>query len=158
LLSCIGLLRCSTPETMRDAARDNDANRVTMLVVTALVCLAVFAAIAAELGTNGRPGAMTILLVLGTLILAWLFGNAIYALHYAHLFYVAAPGGGDSGGLDFPGCDQPDYWDFVYFAFTLGMTFQTSDIAIRSARLRRIVTMHSLVAFVFNLGILAFTI
>ena len=57
-----------------------------------------------------------------------------------------------------PGTDEPDYWDFVYFAFTLGMTFQTSDVSITDRRIRRVVLGHSLAAFVFNLGVLAFTI
>ena len=60
--------------------------------------------------------------------------------------------------LEFPGTTQPLYWDFVYFAFTLGMTFQTSDVAIKDERIRRVVILHSFTAFVFNIGVLAFTI
>jgi len=82
----------------------------------------------------------------------------IYALHYAHLYYLPAEDNEDSAGIEFPNCDDPDYWDFVYFSFTLGMTFQTSDVDITSRRVRRVVTGHCLAAFVFNLGVLAFTI
>jgi uncharacterized membrane protein len=60
--------------------------------------------------------------------------------------------------VDFPGPGEPDYWDFVYFAFTLGMTFQTSDVAITDRAIRRVVTAHCLAAFIVNLGVLAFTI
>jgi uncharacterized membrane protein len=78
-------------------------------------------------------------------------------LHYAHIYYVE-DGGKDSGGISIPGCDEPDYWDFVYFSFTLGMTFQTSDTQIESWRIRRISIGQCLAAFVFNIGVLAFSI
>jgi len=91
-------------------------------------------------------------------VLAWLFSNSIYALHYAHLFYSRADGGRDAGGIDIPDTKEPNYWDFVYFSFTLGMTFQTSDCQITSPRIRRVVIGHCLAAFVFNIGVLAFSI
>ncbi|MGJ3628943.1 DUF1345 domain-containing protein [Sphingomonas sp. MMS24-JH45] len=76
---------------------------------------------------------------------------------YAHLYYM--PGErGDAAGLYFPGEDAPDYADFLDFAVTLGMTFQTSDVAITSREMRRVVTGQSVAAFVFNLGVVAFTI
>jgi len=92
--------------------------------------------------------------VVATLALAWLFSNSVYALHYAHLFYRS----GSKGGLEFKGEAVPDYGDFVYFAFTLGMTFQTSDVTITSRAMRRAVVLHCLAAFLFNLGVIAFTI
>ena len=99
------------------------------------------------------------LLVIATLSLAWTFANMVYALHYAHLYYSGKDGGKDQAGLDFPGDRaEPDYWDFVYFSFTLGVALQTSDVCITSTGIRRVVTLHSVAAFVFNLGILAFTI
>lgn len=152
------LLRQTDAEVMRETSRRNDANRAMMLVVTAATTIAVLAAVAAELGTTGKPPPITLALVVATLLIAWTFGNTVFALHYAHLFYLTGDGGKDIGGLDFPGADEPEYWDFVYFAFTLGMTFQTSDTAITSTRMRRVVTGHSMIAFVFNLGVLAFTI
>jgi len=147
------------PEHMRASACSNDANRLILLVTTIMVSIAVFAAIASELmsGVKSHPWALPLILV--TLVLSWTFSNIIYALHYAHLFYTVKVGGtGDSGGLQFPETSEPDYWDFLYFAICLGMTFQTSDVTITSRRMRRVVTGHCLAAFVFNLGILAFTI
>ena len=79
-------------------------------------------------------------------------------LHYAHGYYVQDESGGDCRGLDFPGTRTPDYGDFAYFAFTLGMTFQTSDVAISSPATRRVVLLHTFAAFVFNIGVIAFTI
>ena len=97
-------------------------------------------------------------MILATLILCWLFGNFVYALHYAHMFYRQDEEGADCRGIEMPGTAQPNYWDFVYFAFTLGMTFQTSDTSITSTRYRRVVIFHCFAGFVFNIGILAFTI
>ena len=147
------------PDAIRRRAAANDANRVLLLAVTGIVMCAILAAVGAELQKGEPlPGAEKGLVV-GTLALAWLFSNMVYALHYAHLFYSRERGsGGDSGGLDFSGTAKPCYSDFVYFAFTLGMTFQTSDTGVTTARMRRIVTAHSLAAFAFNIGVLAFTI
>jgi uncharacterized membrane protein len=159
LLSTIPLLDSSVA-MMRTAAIRNDANRALLLVITGLVCTVVLVAIGVELDERTAPQPLAIALIIATLLLAWLFSNMVYALHYAHLFYTRGPkGGGDHGGIDFPGDRaEPDYWDFIYFAFTLGMTFQTSDVEISLPRIRRIVTIHCFAAFIFNIGVLAFTI
>ena len=158
LTSCLPLLRDVSADTMRRASARNDANRALLLAIAGFASLAVLAAVAGELGQASAPDAWTVALIVVTLTLAWLFGNTVYVLHYAHLYYLPGADGRDAGGLDVPGTDEPDYWDFVYFAFTLGMTFQTSDVSIRTGEMRRVATAHSLAAFVFNLGIVAFTI
>ncbi|WP_174520782.1 DUF1345 domain-containing protein [Sphingomonas soli] len=156
LLSCLPMLRDES-EAMRKAARRNDANRLLLLLITLAVSLVVLAAVASILmeGQSGKWWSMP--LVIATLVLSWTFSNTIYALHYAHLFYTAGRGK-DAGGLTFPETKEPDYWDFLYFAFCLGMTFQTSDVEVTQGRLRKPVTLHCLAAFVFNLGVIAFTI
>ena len=151
LALCFPLLR-SSAALIRRHAKANDANRTLLLVITAIVLVVLLIAIAAET-VGQRPQPETKLLIVGTLALAWLFSNSVYAFHYAHLSY-SQPG----RALEFPSTPEPGYWDFVYFAFTLGMTFQTSDVAIHDERIRRVVTMHSFAAFVFNIGVLAFTI
>lgn len=143
-------------KTMRKNARDNDANRVLLLAISVVVTLVILVAVASEL--HSKASTATIALVIGTLVIAWLFSNTIYVLHYAHLFYLGDERGKDRGGITFPDCPAPDYWDFIYFSFTLGMTFQTSDVEIGSSRIRRVVIGHCLAAFVFNIGVLAFTI
>jgi uncharacterized membrane protein len=96
-------------------------------------------------------------LIVGTLALAWFFANTVFALHYAHLYYL--PGKeGDRGGLRIPDTRTPDYWDFIYFSFTLGMTFQTSDVAVTGSHIRKVVLGHTMVAFLFNIGVLAFVV
>lgn len=159
LLMIAPLLSRRDAQHMRESSRRNDANRVTLLMVSGAVILAILVAVGSEVSQKDKLDALGKALVIGTLALAWLFSNAVYALHYAHVFYLQDGGTKrDQGGLEFPGRGDPDYADFFYFAFTLGMTFQTSDVGICSRRMRWIVLMHCVAAFVFNIGVLAFTI
>jgi len=155
-LLAVSTLLGSEAEGMRKAAEANDANRALLLALSVMVSIVVLVAVAKEL--QGKNDTLSIVLVISTLALAWLFSNTVYAVHYAHAFYLGDDDGKDRGGVKFPGCDEPDYWDFLYFSFTLGMTFQTSDVEINSAYVRRVVTGQCLAAFVFNLGVIAFTI
>ncbi|RKE43760.1 MULTISPECIES: DUF1345 domain-containing protein [unclassified Sphingomonas] len=156
LIAVSTLFRNATAARMRRAAEENDANRAVLLGFSGTIMLVILVAVAKEL--QGKNDAIGIALTITTLALAWLFSNMIYTLHYAHLFYVDDPDGKDAKGLDFPSCDEPDYWDFAYFAFTLGMTFQTSDVQITSRRVRKAALGQCMAAFVFNIGVLAFTI
>jgi uncharacterized membrane protein len=157
LLSCIPILRIE-PGRMRDLAARSDPNRVILLVVSALLTIVIFAAIVSELGLRSQLTLGDKLMIVASLVLVWTFGNAVYTLHYAHLFYSRDRTGGDSAGLMFPGTDEPVMSDFAYFAFTLGVAVQTSDVQITSPRLRRLVTVHCVIGFFFNLGVLALTI
>lgn len=162
LLSLLPLLRDSSPEAMRKRAAKNDAGRVLVLVLTMLATVATMAAITGELEGAQSGELLSIAKLVVTLLLIWLFANTVYTLHYAHAYYAQGEGGdeggGDRGGLDFPGTRTPDYADFAYFAFTLGMTFQTSDVEISDRALRHAALLHSFGAFVFNIGVIAFTI
>ena len=154
LVSVSPLLGTREGAAIRAHARENDANRAVLLAITVVVMVVLLVAIATE-SLKHSPEPFTRILIVVTLAIAWVFSNTVYALHYAHLAY------GDElqcKGLSFPGTNEPLYWDFVYFAFTLGMTFQTSDVTISDQRIRRVVTLHCLAAFVFNIGVLAFTI
>lgn len=156
LVSVLPLLNDDT-RTMRRTAEANDANRVVLLGITVLITIVILFAIGTLIAAKERLHWPGLALIVGTLALAWFFANTVFALHYAHLYYL--PGSaGDRGGRDIPNADTPDYWDFLYFSFTLGMTFQTSDIAITQAHIRRVALGHSVAAFLFNMGILAFTI
>ena len=150
LLASLPLLKVHDQAVMRAHAAANDANRTMLLVLTVIISLTVMVAVATMVEAD--PGWKTKGLIVGTLLMAWLFANSIFALHYAHLY------AGRGGGIEFPGDEKPGYADFVYFSFTLGMTFQTSDVDISDRGIRNVVTAHCLAAFVFNLGILAFTI
>lgn len=152
LLSLVPMLREGDPKAIARHAAENDANRAMLLVIALVIGAVILGAIAFELiGRDDYSAA----LVISTLALAWLFANTVYAFHYAHLYY--APGS-KAGGLSIPSTDTPDYLDFLHFALILGMTFQTADINITSRTIRRVSTGHCLAAFVFNIGVLAFSI
>lgn len=154
LLSVFPLLRTREGAAIRAHARENDANRAVLLAITFVVLVVLFVAIATET-LRHSPEPFTKVLIVVTLAFAWLFSNTVYALHYAHLAYSHEA---KCMGLSFPDTAEPLYWDFVYFAFTIGMTFQTSDVTISDQSIRRIVALHGLAAFAFNIGVLAFTI
>lgn len=159
LVSLVPLLRSGTTGVMRRHAAENDANRLTVLITTSLLTLIAMAAVSGELQRIHDGQALAAVKLVVTLLLVWLFANSVYALHYAHAFYRRdARTGHDCGGLAFPGTKTPSYSDFAYFAFTLGMTFQTSDVEIEDSSLRRVAILHSFAAFVFNIGVIAFTI
>lgn len=153
------IMRSHAATQMRKHAAENDARRGLVLVLTALVSLALLGAIVAELPDAKAGHTWPIIKLVGTLALSWIYTNLVFMLHYAHLHYgVAADGKGDHGGFEFPGTAEPDYWDFLYFAFTAGMSFAASDVNVTRGAVRRIVVLHSLLSFVFNIGVLAFSI
>jgi uncharacterized membrane protein len=155
LISCIPLLGTKEARVIRDHATRNDANRHVLLVITGIVMAVLLTAIAAEaVGHNPQP--LTKALIIGTLALAWVFSNTVYAFHYAHMVYMHPDVG--CVGLEFPRTTHPVYWDFVYFSFTNGMAFATSDVVVTETRMRKTVIVHGLAAFAFNIGVLAFTI
>ncbi len=87
--------------------------------------------------------------------MSWFFLHTIFAIHYAHEFHASDAGTPD---LIFPGGEEPDYWDFLYFAFTIGATAQTSDVGVAARRIRRTVLAHAVFSFFFNTGILALAV
>jgi len=143
-------------EIRRRAARQ-DFGQFIVLALTAVAALASVAAIYAELGTGGAANAgWKLVLALLTIVLSWLFIHIIFAVHYAHQYF--GPDSGKLKGLSFPGEDNPDYWDFIYFAMVIGMTSQVSDVAVTDRRIRRTVAAHGVVAFFFNVALLALVV
>ena len=90
--------------------------------------------------------------------LGWLTLHTLAAFHYANLYYAPRPGGREAGGLDFPGTKEPGPWDFLYFAFVIGMTAQVSDVAVRTAQMRRAALAHGVASFFYNTVILALAV
>lgn len=151
-------MRRASPDRLRATAARNDSGRPFLLLVAAVALLVVLMVVGLELERPGSSDGPRVVLVAATLTIAWLFGNMVYAFHYAHMFYDPGPGGGDHAGLVFPRTEQPDFQDFCYFACVLGMTFQVSDVQIVSSRIRRTAMAHGLVAFFFNIGVVALTV
>ncbi|MEO6153873.1 MAG: DUF1345 domain-containing protein [Croceibacterium sp.] len=159
LASLAPLLAGHTAGMMRAHSQANDANRVLVLLFTTLLTLVVMAAITGEMPEARKGSWLALTKLFATLILIWTFANAIYALHYAHAFYSRqSNNGGDTGGLEFPGTPLPSYVDFAYFSFNVAMAFSTSDVNVTLSVFRRVVMLQSLAAFLFNIGVIAFTI
>lgn len=158
LISVLPLLRDSKPEEIRAHAGANDANRGLVLIITAVLSAAILTALSSQLhpARNGDMAALAKLLA--TLAIAWIFAHTVCTLHYAHVYYRATNTGSDTGGLEFPATKTPTYLDFAYYALTVGMTFQTSDVTTTSAEIRAITMLHAVGGFIFNIGIIAFTI
>jgi uncharacterized membrane protein len=98
-------------------------------------------------------------LAVATIVSSWLVMQVIFTLHYAHGYYRArSDGSGPVGGLDFPGDDLPDYWDFFYFTTSIGATAQTADVSIVSKSARRLATFQAVLSFIFNAAILALAV
>ena len=159
--ACVPLYR-AVPNEMRRAAEANDANRAILLVLAFALTLVILVAVGSEMGSGKRSGLFDVALTIATLLIAWFFGNTVYALHYAHLFYTADDGGKDRAGLGFPlekGKDrEPVFSDFVYFSFTVGSALATSDVSVTSTHIRRVVTAHTIAAFIYNVGVFALTV
>jgi len=153
---CLSLLfmRDANAKRLKQRAVEHKVGDRLVLVAAMLAAVASIGALGAELSTDkGYPPRL--LLAAGTVVLSWLFVQIVFAMHYAHRYYLPSEDGRAAAGLAFGGESEPDYWDFVHFSIVIGATSQTADIAFTSRQMRRIGTMHTLVAFAFNTAILA---
>lgn len=142
---------------IRRRAAQLDEDRTAFLVLTAAAALASLGAIVAELGDKeAAHSPPNLALAVATIALSWGFTHTIFALHYAHEYYIENRY--QDGGLAFPGKEAPDYWDFVYFSLVIGMTSQVSDVAVTAKGLRRLVAIHGVISFFFNAALLALTV
>lgn len=156
---CLSLayMRDADLERMKRRACEHDEGGNLIFLLTIGAAVASVVALVAELSQAKamQSVALHIGLAAGTVVISWLFVQIVFALHYAHVYYMAEASGEPRGGLDFGLSGEPDYWDFVHFSIVLGATSQTADITFSSKRMRRIGTLHTLVAFAFNTAILA---
>ncbi len=135
-----------------------DEGAFAIFILTVFAGMASLAAIFAELAGADKAGANYVLDVafgISTVVISWIFIHTIFAVHYAHEYYRDAD---CAGGLKFPDDDKPDYWDFMYFAFVLGMTFQVSDVAITAKWLRRVAVIHGILSFFYATAVVALTV
>lgn len=144
----------ATVKTMRARAEAVDEGRITVLFISTGAAIASLAAILINMAQAKHTADSDLATALAavTVLLSWIFVHTVFAFTYAHDFYRD----GDGQGLTFPGTDEPDYWDFAYFAFVIGATAQVSDVAVTSSSIRRLVLTHGVIAFFFNTAILAF--
>ena len=151
------------PQSVRRSAKLQDSSRTVIFVFVIASACASLLALGFVLGmTKGLPKvklAEHVVLSLGTVICSWLLVHTIFALRYANLFYLREAGKTTfAQGLQFPSEITPDFLDFAYFSFVVGMTCQVSDVQITSRRMRLLALSHGCVSFVFNTVILALSI
>jgi len=160
-------LRKSSAMTMKRNAIRQDTGKWAVLIFTLFAATASLVAITAEMPlvktATGLEQVARVVLVVYTVVLSWAFIQTVFALHYAHEYYLdadvsAAKLGSGSARLIFPGGQTPTYGDFLYFSFIIGMTFQVSDVQIADGALRRVALGHGAVAFFYTTGILALAI
>lgn len=149
VLAYITVFSCGIDDIRRQAARQDDG-RFFILIMTGVGAFASIAAIIMELAVKPQQAPQLILAVM-TIVLSWAAIHTTFALHYAHDYYR----GIKPGGLAFPGDDKPDYWDFVYFSFVIGMTAQVSDVGVTNKVIRRTATAHGVISFIFNTALVA---
>jgi len=158
------LIMQANHQAIRRRAQLLDEGRAMILILSVLVATASFGAIIDELATvrdlHGGEKYWGIGLTLLTVITSWLFLHLTFALHYAHDYYFADIPVAEAHirgvrGLDFPGAHNPNYIDFIYFAYAIGVSFATSDVNVTRTNFRITVLAHSIVAFFYNSLILA---
>jgi uncharacterized membrane protein len=152
--------RFDADETQRFATREDDS-RVSAQLLVLTACVASLVGVGFDLlkaGEEGGGAGGDVLLVsaaVGTVVLSWATVHTVFTLRYAHEYYARPP----VGGIDFKSGDYaPDYRDFAYVAFGIGMTFQVADTDIKDRKIRHTVLLHSLLAYLFGAVILAVTI
>jgi uncharacterized membrane protein len=152
------ILRASPAETRARAALEDPGRRFVFVIAVVSSLFSLFAAVGVLKHLRTLPPAHAEVwtgLALAAVALSWVVTHTAFTLRYAHLYYR---GRAACGGLKFPGTETPCELDFAYFAFTIGMCFQVSDVTIESARVRRAVLVHSLVSFLYNTTILALSL
>ncbi len=150
-----------TSEQLKARAWDEDEGMALIFLVVLLAISFSCAAVFSVLGLKTTLGTVPTALAIAAIPLGWATLHTVAAYHYANLFYgpmrdVNLPD--VQAGLIFPGTETPGTWDFIYFSFVIGMTFQVSDVQIASTRLRRAALAHSMVSFFFNTAIIAMAV
>ncbi len=148
------------PAHIRRVARMEDPSRFLSLVLVVLgaaaALLAVLVLLESSVAMEGPLKRGAVVLAMSAVALAWLLIHTVFTLRYAHMYHAVRPG---LGGLEFPGDDGcPEYLDFAYFAFVIGMTAQTSDIAVTSRDMRINALIHGIISFAFNTAVVALSI
>lgn len=162
LASIWHMMASTTLEHLQLKAAQQDENAPVILALMSAAVLASLGGVLAVIHDTRQAAAGTtaylILLALGTLLLSWLCMNMLFAIHYAHRYY-GEPAQEAGRGLIFPEPNAaPNYSEFVYFAFCIGMTYQVSDVMTCTRAFRRLVTFHGALSFFYNTFVLALAV
>ena len=161
LISIWVQMMTAKPERIREVALSQDESATQVLTLVSITCLVSMLVIFLELSTvkqlSGTAKSFHLILTVTTLIVSWSLLPTAFSMHYAHLYYRR--GAGSQKALIFPDkIEKPEYWDFLYFSFTLAVACQTADVATGNTEVRRITLIQSVLAFVFNLAVLGLSV
>ncbi len=154
----------ATPQSMRlNAKREYQGRLAIFILIIAAACASVLAIgflLANKKGISTMLLTLHVILAVTTIVGSWLLVHTIFALQYARSYYQNHESSSEeiAGGLDFPSDREPDFWDFLYFSFVIGMTSQVSDVETTSRNMRRLALLHGVLSFFFNTTILAMSI
>jgi uncharacterized membrane protein len=159
------IILTSHPREARKIAKLQDSSRTFLfafIITASIVSLAaIIFLLKSPKGISETGKNEHILLAIGAVAVSWWLVHTVFSLRYAHLFYDTDTDDGGTkkgGGLDFPDTKEPDFLDFIYFGFVVGMTFQVSDVQITDRNIRRLCLLHGLISFAFNTAIVALSI
>jgi len=154
----------SHPREVQRIAKLQDSSRSMIFTIVTVASMASLLAVYFLLKSakgHSQHANDHVLLSITAVFVSWWLVHTVFTMRYAHMYYDTARDDGTpkkGGGLQFPDETQPDYLDFVYFSFVLGMTFQVSDVEISSRYIRRVAWIHGLISFIFNTAIVALSI
>ncbi|MDZ8078450.1 MAG: DUF1345 domain-containing protein [Nostoc sp. DcaGUA01] len=158
------MLKANPQKIRRYAESEYEGHLAIFMLVIAAACASV---LAIGFLLTDKKALSTMMLILHvilsimTIVGSWLLVHTIFAVQYAHTYYkYVSPNNSEkiAGGLDFPHNDYPDYWEFLYYSFVIGMTSQVSDVQTTSRDMRRLTLLHGILSFFFNTTILAMSI
>lgn len=151
----------ATPERVRARARQIDQRGWAILALVVAAAVASLSALGFAVQKSHGATAPRFVIAILAVAASWLLVHTMFALHYAHFYYGDDPyreGEDERGGLLFPGGEAPDYWDFFYYSFVVGMTCQVSDVQITTRGMRHLTLVHGVLSFFFNAGVLALAV
>ena len=154
------MLRTDAGEIKR-IAQMQDQSATLVLVMVIVACMVSIVAIMSELPAlkhlNGTPRALHLLLTALTLVVSWALLPSSFAMHYAHQHYLQRSD--NVTPMIFPEKpEEPEYWDFIYFSFTIAVASQTADVATGTTEMRKLALLQSVISFIFNLAILGLSV
>jgi len=146
---------------IREFARKEDGSLLYVFIVILVSAFSSLFTVLLLFISKDGTNASYLFATLPTMLFSWATIHTTFGFHYAHMYYDDdddESSENDAGGLNFPGEQNPDYLDFAYFSFVIGMTFQVSDVNITSRKIRRLALLHGLISFALNTFVVALTI
>ncbi|MCY7292583.1 MAG: DUF1345 domain-containing protein [Ferruginibacter sp.] len=150
-------------EQIKKMAKEEDGSKIFVIIFTVVASIAAMVTVlllVISSGNTKKNELLTVLISFFSVMLSWILVHTILTFHYAHMYYDDDASGKKQHreGLNFPEDEAPNYLDFAYFSFVIGMTFQVSDVEVTDKKIRRLVLLHGLISFLLNTFVVALTI